>query len=374
MSRRSGVVVSFLLLVAVLGAPIGAPAQQIRITDTSWIQLNYLIEVWAQAERVAEAGAPDRTETDAFVNLSRFALRGQVMPGLKFFVATGGDRNFGSFEVWDAAVFLELDRKLVVDVGRVLLPFVRHSQQFSNDLQTHEFQRTAFLYPRGSTVRRRDEGVRVRGLLAGDRVDYRLAVTQGLDTEEGVPRLTGRVGWNAGRPEPGYVFPGSYLKGPAVLTAGLAFDVQPDVVQGGGSYRALGVDAFWSVPRGSNRVTGQTAVVHYRGLNGTGPEGQPVVVDRTGVGAVFDLGYLAGSVGPVVAVEWFRPEGAGAVRDQLLATNLGLNWWLRGGAASVKLTGGLRKERGVSAGDADPVVTLQLQTRLPLPGRQDKKS
>jgi hypothetical protein len=363
---------SLLLAVSLGASPAGA--QQVRFSETAWLDFAYLIDIWAQAARPVGGGPTDGLEGDAFVNLSRLVIRGQVLPRVGFLVATGGDRDFGSFEVWDAVVYARLGSSLTVDAGRVVLPFVRHAQQFSNDLQTHDFQRTAFMYPRGSTTRRRDEGVRVRGLAAGGAVDYRLAVTRGLETRQGVPRFTGRVGVNGGRAEPGYVLPGTYLSGPAVLAVGVALDIQPDVVVGGGAYRAVGGDAFWSLPVGeADRFAGQTALVRYRGLNGLDPEGRPVVVDRTGVGGVFNAAYLFRAVGPVVAVEWFRPEGASGVDDHLLAAHLGLNWWLRGTAASLKLHGGLRKERGVSPGDADPVITLQLLTRLPFPARPDQR-
>jgi hypothetical protein len=366
--RRSSRFTAFLLL-AGLGVPApSAHAQQIRLSETAWAEFSYLIDLWAQSSREEYPGGV-RTGTDYFVNLSRFALRGQMHPRLGFLVASGGERDFGSFEIWDAVAFVEVGRGITVDAGRVLLPFVRHAQQFTVGLQTHDFQRTAFLYPRGSTLRRRDEGVRLRGLLAGDALDYRVALTQGLETDRGLPRLTGRLGLNAGRPEPGYVFPGTYFRGPSVLTAGLAVDLQPDVVEGGGTYRALGGDAFWSVPLGGRRLTGQAAVVHYHGLNGPGADGRRAVLDRSGVGAVMDLGMLMGSLGPVMAAEWFRPGGSSGVDDQLLSGQLGLNWWLRETGASLKLHGGVRKERGAAPRDADPVLTLQLQTRFPLPDR-----
>jgi hypothetical protein len=359
---------ALILLAGLASDASRASAQQLRFSETAWVDLSLFVDLWAEASRVDGPDAP-RTDTEYFVNLTRLAARGQIAPGVGFLVATGGQRNLGSFEIWDAVAFLELAPSLTVDAGRVLLPFVRHAQQFTVGLQTHDFQRTAFLYPRGSTLRRRDEGVRIRGLLGGETVDYRVAITRGLDTGLGVPRLTGRMGMNGGRAEPGYVFPGTYLGGRPVLTAGIAFDLQPDVLEGGGTYRALGADAFWSVPVGEHRATGQAALVHYRGLNGPGADGRPAVLDRSGVGAVFDAGYLAGTAGPVVALEWFRPQGVAGFDDQLLAAHLGLNWWLRGTAAGVKLHGGLRKERGATLGEADPVVTLQLQTRFPFPAR-----
>jgi hypothetical protein len=360
--------IPLLFLLPLLSIPPGLAAQQIRFSETAWVEPAVLLDLWARASWPDEGVRAERLEAEYFVNLSRLALRGQVARGLGFLVATGGERNFGSLEVWDAVALVQVSRAVNVDAGRVLLPFVRHAQQFNNDLQTHDFQRTAFMYPRGSTLRRRDVGVRVRGLLLGDAVDYRLAVTRGVDTGRGIPRFTGRLAVNGGRPEPGYVLPGIYLAGPAVLSAGLAMDLQPDVLEGGGSYRGVGADLFWSVPVRSRRVTGQAALLHYRGLNGIGSAGRPAVVARSGVGAVFDTGLLVGAAGPVVAVEWFRPAGAGAFDDHLLAANLGINWWLRGTAASLKLNGGLRKERGAAPPDADPVLTLQLQMRLPLPG------
>ncbi|MFP4624198.1 MAG: hypothetical protein ACOC3J_05565 [Gemmatimonadota bacterium] len=362
---RWGIAAALALGAVVMPAP-EAGAQQVRIGDGAWADFGLFLQMRGDAAVRDGASGHDLT-ADYALSMVRGSVRGQIVPGLGFFVASGGDPNFGSFEIWDAALSLRATPWATVDAGRVLLPFVRHAQQFSNDLPTREFHRSAFMYPKGSALRRRDAGVRVRGVVGDGRLDYRVAVTRGMETEEGLPRLTGRVGLNGGEPEAGYVFPGMYLGGPEVVATGVAFDYQPGVV-GGDAYYALGADVFWNVPvRGADRVQGQAAVVRYHGLNGRDPANEPVVVDRTGVGALLDASYLEGAVGPLVAVEWFRPEGARDLDRQLLAVYGGVNWWVRGSALALKLQGGMRKEPGLEWGDAHPSLTLQLQTRLPFP-------
>lgn len=368
MARNPKLKQSLVALAAVLtvaGSAGSARAVEVRLSDDVWFDFHYLLQSWVQFTNNAPAQTSD-LQTDFLVKRSRLGIKGQVAPGVGFFLGTGGDANFGSFDVWDAVAWVEIDRAFVIDAGLVMLPFVHHAQQFSRDLHTLDFLKTAFRYPTGSTVVRRDGGVRFRGLLFDDLIDYRVSVTDGVpNTPDDIPRFTGRVAVNLFDPEPGYVPAGTYLGKKRVLSLGVAFDLQPDVVVGEKLYYALAGDVFWDLPFGPNRLSGTAAVLYYRGLNGKDATGAAIVTDKTGIGAIFDIGYAIRSIEPLVAVEWFRPEGADDFEDQQLGLHVGLNWWVYGLAVNLKLDLALQKEPGQDFGDAARVVTLQLQTRLP---------
>ncbi|MFU8806716.1 MAG: hypothetical protein ACNA8W_23105 [Bradymonadaceae bacterium] len=367
--RRSyrAVLTSALVILAFLAMTLpgqSAEAARWEISEDAFVDFHYLLQGWAQ---LTTEGSDRRTVTGPTLSVrrSRILLRGQITPTLGFMLGTGNDLRAGTFEIWDALTWLNVDRALVIDTGLVMLPFLRHAQQFSVNLHTVEFMRTAFLYPRESTSYRRAPGVRARGLLLGDRVDYRIAATTGAPTESSRPRLTGRVGLNFLDPEPGYILPGTYFGNEQVITLGGAYDFQPEVVMGDRSYYAFGGDLFWSVPTGTHRITGQVAVVYYRGLNALDEEDLPIVADRTGVGTIVDAGYAFGAVEPVISAEWFRPQSADRLQGQRLGARLGLNWWVMGPTLNLKIDGGFIKEPGQVIEDASPVVTVQLQTRLP---------
>jgi hypothetical protein len=365
---RSSRAISRLLLTLALLVPslYARPAEAVRVevTEDVHLDIHFLLQTWMQATSQAP-GQTSAVEPTFRVRRSRLVLTGRLAPRVGFFLGTGYDSDDGRFETWDAVAFFDVDRALTLDAGLVMLPFLRHAQQFSVNLHTVEFMRTAFLYPRGSTAYRRAPGVWARGLLFDDRIDYRLAVTTGAPTDSNLPRITGRAALNLFDPEPGYILPGTYFGRQRVVAVGAAFDLQPDVVAGGGTYRALGADLFWSIPSGENRFTGQAAFVHYRGLNAVDAEGLPIIADRTGVGTILDLGYAFGAVEPVVAVEWFRPRGARTLDAQRLGASAGLNWWIYGPTLNLKVEAGLLKAPGLSFADATRVLTVQLQTRLP---------
>jgi hypothetical protein len=88
-----------------------------------------------------------------------------------------------------------------------------------------------------------------------------------------------------------------------------------------------------------------------------GGDGNP----NQGMGVLFDCGMQLGQFEPLVAVDWFKPEGAKDLDGAMLGAHLGLNYWLKGHNVNIKADLGLIKAAGKELGHADRVGLLQTQ-------------
>ncbi|MDP7111329.1 MAG: hypothetical protein QGH45_05170, partial [Myxococcota bacterium] len=303
--------------------------------------------------------APEFT-SDFYLRRSRLMLGGQVSPFVSFFVATdmpnwgkGGDWSNPDLLVQDAVVSFGAHEAFRVSVGMLLIPFVHQAKQDPGTLHTLDFHDAVLRSPTG--VARRDNGIEFRGLLAGGRLDYRVAITNGVaGTPHDIPRLSGRVAVNFADAEPGLFLGGTHLGDKKVVSIGAAFDAQPEAFGGADAYYAFGGDFFLDVPMGGNRLSSQVNYVYYGGS--ANPD--------AGMGVLFDLGYAIGKLEPLVAVDWFMPRGAAGGDDHLFGGHVGLNWWLIGHRASIKLDLGIVKEPGEGISNAARVATIQTQLLL----------
>ena len=376
LTRRPTVVLSFVIVIGALGT-IGAigfarPAKAVtlEVAPDYFVKLHYLLQPWVQLTNDPN-GAVD-LKSDFFIRRSRIILSGQVSRWVKFFMETdspnwGKDGNWDpNFFVQDAWVEFDIAPEFKINLGMLLIPFVHQARQGATTLHTLDYHGGMVKYPAGSHQVWRDVGVEFRGVIA-DALDYRIAITNGvadplLTSGQDVPRFSGRVAWNFFEPEPDYFYAGTYLGKKKVLALGLAFDLQPDVVNGTDLYYAFGADLFWDIPMGGERVSGQAAFVYYNGYGAKDAAGNAVTLDATGMGLLFDIGYAIGPWEPMIAIDWFRPtDDANDLKDQHLELHLGLAYWLTGHNANIKRDLGLVKAPGLDFGDASRVVTLQTQ-------------
>ncbi len=350
------------LLVVLSLSLLAGPAEAIKLSASkdTWLDLHLLIQPWLQAR--TELGKQPGQRVEFYLRRTRLVVGGQVTKWVSFFAETdqpnwgkGGDWN-PAFFVQDAYVSFNLHRALSVDGGLILIPFVHQARQGATSLHTLDYHCDLIRYPAGSHKVWRDAGAELRGLLLGDRLSYTLAVTNGVSKPpRGVPRFSGRLALNAFDAEEGFFLAGTYLGAKRVFSAGVAFDTQPEAFGEGTSYLALGADLFLDLPlRKKRRLSGQLDLVYYGG------SGNP---DR-GVGLLFDLGLAAGRVEPLVAFDWFRPEGASELRAQLFGWHAGLNLWLFGHTANLKADLGFIKNTGVELWRSATVFTLQTQLFL----------
>ncbi len=349
--------VSFALTAALLlGSVRPAAAVRIEANEDVFLDVHYLVQPWVQLSR--DPLASPEASHEFYIRRSRLILMGQVSPFVKFFMETD-QPNWGKEGDWtpdmmvqDAFVAFEIHDAFKVDLGMLLVPFIHHAHQGAVNLHTLDYHAALVRYPAGSSFVWRDNGVAFRGALLKDHFTYRVAITNGVPAgDSDIPRFSGRLEFNAFDAEAGFFHGGTYLGKKKILSVGGAFDVEPDAFGDGSHYYAFGGDLFMDIPLGDNRLSGQLAYVYYGGADHPG----------AGMGALFDLGYAFGKLEPIVVLDWFAPRGASSASDHMLGGHVGLNWWLHGHNANIKLQLGMVHEPGEEGAEISQVVTVQTQ-------------
>ena len=327
--------------------------------------------------RVDEDGTADHRNVsfEPLLRRVRLVLSGQYTELVHFFVDTDSP-NWGKQGDWssrpymqDAWLELNLHEALQIDMGMILLPFSHHGCQGAGSLLMVDYHSPLMRYPDGATRVWRDVGLMARGQFLGKRLEYRLAVTNGVQSAAGdtagwprfrnrldAPWITGRLTANifeseAGAGAAGFFYDGLYvtdegdsLKSPKrIVSVGVSGSYQPRIrITAGGKedFRALAADVFidWPLADGTQAVNAQAGYYVY-----DQGEGHP----DTGMGLLAEAGYRWHRFEPYVGFDWFDvsmgPEG------DLLAVRGGLAYWLLGHTTSLRLELGATRR-----GDADP--------------------
>lgn len=346
----------------------------LRLLTQPWIQLNY--------QDVADPGRDFRP--DFYLRRTRILLGGQLTKLISFFVETdmpnwgkGGSWSGSNFLVQDAYVSFDIHESFKLATGMLILPFVHQSLQSAANLNTLDYHGALIKYPANSTSTWRGAGLGARGLVANKKLDYRLTITRGnahgstvidaktdatgtvttpavvSDTKD-IPRFTGRIAFNAFDAEEGFFLGGTYLGQKKILSVGAAFDVQPGVFGEDNAYYGFGGDVFLDLPLANNRrLSGQLDVVYYGG------EANP----NKGIGMLFDIGFGIGKWQPVLVLDWFKYDidGGDFTTANYFGVHGGVNYYLLGHGANVKLDIGWIKDKGFEMDKGALVTTIQTQ-------------
>jgi hypothetical protein len=176
----------------------------------------------------------------------------------------------------------------------------------------------------------RDYGLQARGYLAGDKVEYRLAVTQGVrgrrpvaggDFHENDFRYLGRLMYWIAGPQKGLFYRGTSLGKTKSAAVAVSFDTQED-------YDNVGADFFWDQPlAGGNGITFQA---DYNDIDGGGFVALP---EQTT--AMAEVGYYIASVKLLPYVHYSQQDfDSGA---DITWSEVGVGRYFRGHNANLKL-------------------------------------
>jgi hypothetical protein len=271
---RSGALAALLLH----ALPLAASAQaSLKINDSVSVRLGFLSQTWADfTQNVRQDSA---FAQNVFQRRLRLIAGLQAGPHLSLFFQTdnpnlgrsgpGVTKQLGSgFIVQDAYAEVKpgSSSALLLDAGIQYVPFCRNCVESAALILPIDFGAYSYLQSAatGSSAGR-DVGFVGRGYLFGDRLEYRAGVFSGARLANGLQQASnslrgaGRVQLQLLDPEaPAYAYAGTYLGRKKVLAVGAALDAQ-------GSYRAMAVDGFLSLPVGPNGITAQTNLIHYDG-------------------------------------------------------------------------------------------------------------
>lgn len=393
------------LLVPVMGILLAAgflsraPAAGLKIGDEStYAKIALLLQAWSVFTNEG-APDPDSLDTDFYLRRMRVLLFGQLNDRINFFIETDnpdfgkqGDFSSRTF-VQDAWVEFNLHGALQVDVGMLLVPFSHHGMQGAISLHSLDYHTGLIRYPAGSHMVWRDFGVLARGMLWEDRIEYRLAVLNGVHggaedprNPHDWPRLSARLTFNffdaeGGAGTGGFFYDGLYLDGSGreitspkkILSLGLSADWQKDLnveldaagdVQGREDYLALVADLFWDLPLDAGKrlgLSGQVNFFYYdHGDRRTSfyASGGASNSEYSGYGLLSELGVRYDMFELVLCLDWFEATESDADAGDLLSVYGGFNFWWFGHSTSIKLQMGQSKQDG---GDWGFVGHVQVQ-------------
>jgi len=257
-------------LVCLLAAAPAVQAQwQIQTEDgTSSIKFGFLVQGRAESLDIG-----DDTSQNLFFRRLRLLAGGKLNDKLSFFLETdspnlgkgdgNGGKNTGDVYIQDFVITWKPQSDAFnLDIGMLLSELSYNSNQSAVSLMATDYGPYSFVWSGPITARvGRDYGVRARGYLANDHVEYRASVLQGNrgDGNSNSFRFVGRLMFNVFDAQKGLFYTGTTLGKKQLLSFGASYDTQED-------YEAYSVDAFWDQPIGAgNGLTLQADWSHLDG-------------------------------------------------------------------------------------------------------------
>ncbi len=258
--------------VALLFAAVPAAHAQWQIATadgSSSIKFGFLVQ--GRAELLDDA-AGENTEQNLFFRRLRLLAGGKLNDQLSFFMETdspnlgkagaGGTKNAGDIYIQDFVVTWKPQSDAFnLDVGELLIETSHNSNQSAVSLMATDYGPYSFVSSGPIDARvGRDYGVRARGYLADDHLEYRAGIYQGKRGDNaGNPfRYSGRLVYNVFDAEKGLFYSGTTLGTKHILSFGASYDAQSD-------YSAYSGDVYWDQPLPGGSVTVQGDWIHYDG-------------------------------------------------------------------------------------------------------------
>ncbi len=327
------------------------------------IKVGMRVHAWYQYVEDGKGDNHDKALNDFMVRRAYFYIKGQATEKVGFFAHLAADRNgqdgldkpsvgLGSgFAVRDAWVNYKFNDACIFQIGRMYIPFTRNYGTTSTfglltlDLPfTQGGIRGGVFYTNNAGLSR-DDGVVLWGNPFDGRIQYRLGVSEGVESNaenlDNNLRFTGRVSVNLLEPEKGWFNKGSYLGKKKVLAIGAGYDYQPDLTLGGKddqSNEAWTTDIFFDHPVGGGAVTAELSYVNLK--NSTQNLGFSRLVKGENAQIYYiQAGYLfPGQIGPGRVQPYFRYEHID-VKDapDTSFPCVGINYLIKGHSAKFTL-------------------------------------
>lgn len=254
-----------------LATPAAQAGPTLQFGDEGSLTFTYALQAWYQNRDYSAANAQD--ENDFFLRRNRLALSGQFNDyvGFYFQVEGGGFPDADNdLYVRDAYVTVDYSDALRFMIGEFKNTFSRENLEACLEPLTLDRSELLAYTPFGGT---RDKGVAVWGNLLDAKLQYRAMLAEGRDegtNPEDNLRMTARAHYSFLDPEYNYGYLGTYLGTAKVLTVGLAYDTQPNVVYANypmrndaRDYKAWTADVFFEYPAASGVYTVSAAYFDY---------------------------------------------------------------------------------------------------------------
>jgi hypothetical protein len=250
------------------GAPPAHAEWKIEGPDGSSIKFGFLVQ--GRGEYTDPDAGDD--SNDLYFRRLRLLAGGKLTEELSFFFETdspncgkrdsSGTKDSCDIGMQDFVItYKPVSDAFMLDIGQILGEVSYNSNQSAISLMATDYGATSFVWagPLNTKVGR-DYGVRARGYLFSDRLEYRASVVEGNrgDSDNDL-RIVGRLMYNVIGSQKGLFYTGTTLGKKQLLSFAGSYDKQDD-------YKAYTVDGFWDQPlTNGNGVTVQAAYSHLDG-------------------------------------------------------------------------------------------------------------
>ncbi|HPC81755.1 MAG TPA: porin [Thermoanaerobaculaceae bacterium] len=355
MNRNVLIVIVIAACLALAAAP--APAQFSIASPDGKASLRLGVLAQAQGEWLENADG-ETTAQNLFIRRIRLMMGGKIGDRFTLFLDTdspnlgkasaAGQRTEATMYIQDLILTYQVSKEWKLDVGKLLVAHSYHSGQSAGSLLGVDYGPYTFVTsaPIGMQAGR-DYGVAGRGYLAGNHLEVRAGVYQGVrGTGARNPlRTAARVVWYPWDAQSDFFYPGTSLGKKRVLGVGVSYDRQKD-------FSTAGADVYLDVPVGANAVTAQ---VDFARLDGG--KLLPTLAEQDTLFA--EAGFLVKSLQLTPYLQYSRRhfKARGAADEQ--TTQLGVAYWQDGHRLTFKLGVG-RIERDNAPDRLQVVMQAQL--------------
>ncbi len=324
--------VAVALLVAVPAVAQFGPFQMSTADGKQSFKLGLLGQVQAQT---VDAAADSGTVKDLYMRRARILGGLKLSDQLSVFFETDspniGKNNEGtktttSMYLQDFVITYAQSDAFNVDAGLLLVDSGYNHMQSAAALMAIDYGPFSFVESAPLTANvGRDHGVRLRGYLADDHIEYRAGVYTGLRGTDGENdfRYTGRVVFWAWGAEKGLFYRGTSLGKAKSLGLGVSYDSQKQ-------YSNFTADLFWDQPvAGGDGITLQA---DYTQLDGK--DFVTSIAKQTNT--LGELGYYFHSAKIMPYVQYAKEDFNDALKPDKTNTQFGIGWFPMGHNSNFK--------------------------------------
>ena len=323
----------FVVFASLFGALPAHAQWELTSGDTS-IKFGFLVQGRAES---LETG--DVTAENLFFRRLRLLAGGKLTDRLTFFFETdspnlgkgegpNGTKNASDIFIQDFVLTYRFADDQFLDVGMILPALSHNANQSAISLLATDYGPYSFLTAGPLNTRvGRDYGVRARGYVLGDHLEYRAGVYQGLrgPGSSNSLRFAGRLVYNVFEAEKALFYGGTYLGAKKVLSFGASLDHQED-------YDTMGLDVYFDGPMSN----GNSATFQANWMQHDGDSFLAALPEQDNLLVEAGYHFKAAKLMPFVqyaARDFDSPTGNDEDKVQV-----GLGWMLQGHGRNLKLS------------------------------------